>query len=766
MAGTRRARAAGPGLFPSDEPEQTPDVGVLRVASVALNRPVRREFTYLIPDAFADRVVPGVRVAVDFGGLRELGVVVQVGSESDVPRAKLKPLAKLLDAEPLVSRELVGLARWVATEYACSWGEALAAILPAGLKSEAGHRRVTTIRLAENVGARELAELETTQPKQHRVLRTLMELGGAIELRDLCRQLNLSDAPARSLAKNRLVVIERIEAARDALEFAKSGRTRPERLTERQRVAVEALYAALAAREHKGFLLEGVTGSGKTEVYLAAIERALELGRSSIVLVPEIALTPQTVGWFRSRFERVAVLHSRMTDLQRLDMWLSIAHGGPMVVVGARSAIFAPVSDLGVVVVDEEHEPSFKQGSTPRYHARDVAVERARLSNAVCVLGSATPSLETWCAAREGKLGHLRLPERAGGKPLPPVEVLDLKSERLASTPSRLFSVRLIEQLRAVLDRKEQAILFLNRRGFSPVLWCSGCKETVRCKRCDVTLVFHRRIQRLVCHLCCEELPAVQSCPTCTKPALRYLSAGAERIEQELVERFEGARVQRMDSDTMRRREDYERVLDAFGRGEIDVLVGTQMIAKGLDFPRVTLVGIVSADSALYLPDFRASERTFQLIAQVAGRAGRGELAGRIVVQTHSPQHSAIVRASHHDFEGFAKAESELRAELGYPPYGRLIRVFFEDPSEPKVVQAARAFADALGARVTDPTTVLLGPAPAPIAMARGRFRHHLLIKTPRAGSAFAAVREVAIELAEQAAAPRPTLDVDPVSLL
>jgi primosomal protein N' (replication factor Y) len=618
------------------------------------------------------------------------------------------------------------------------------------------------IRLAENIGARELAELEAAQPKQHRLLRTLMELGGAIELRDLCRQLNLSDAPARTLAKNGLVVIERVEAVRDPLEFAKSGRTRPERLSERQQTAVAALCAPLERGEHAAFLLEGVTGSGKTEVYLAAIERALALGKSSIVLVPEIALTPQTVGWFRSRFERVAVLHSRMTDLQRHDMWLQVARGGPIVVVGARSAIFAPVTSLGVVVVDEEHEPSFKQGSTPRYHARDVALERARLANAVCVLGSATPALESWAAARAGRLAHLRLPERATSNPLPPVEVLDLKSERLAPTPSRLFSVRLIEALRGVLARKEQAILFLNRRGFAPVLWCSGCKETVRCKRCDVTLVFHRRIQRLVCHLCCEELPAVQSCPTCTKPNLRYLSAGAERIEQELGDVFDGARVQRMDSDTMRRREDYERALEAFGRGEIDVLVGTQMIAKGLDFPRVTLVGIISADSALYLPDFRAAERTFQLIAQVAGRAGRGELAGKIVVQTHSPEHASIVRAARHDFEGFAKAECELRAELGYPPFGRLLRAFFEDPSEAKVIDAARSFADALRARLAAPELsalalkiALLGPAPAPISMARGKFRHHVLIKTPIEGDAFARVRELALELTESAAAPQ-----------
>ncbi len=765
MATTRRARDAGPGLFAASEPtSDSPSTKLF--ASVALNRPVRREFTYGVPTELEARVRPGSRVAVSFGSLRELGVVVSISSKTDVDASKVRPISRLLDDEPLVSPELVELARWIGVEYACSWGEALAAILPAALKSEGGRKLVTTIRAVDGVGARELAEIETEQPKQHRLLRTLLDLGGAIELRDLCRQLNLSDAPARTLAKRGWVLLERVESARDPLEFAKSERVRPHKLHASQLQAVGSIVGSIEKNEHRGFLLEGVTGSGKTEVYLAAIERALELGRSAIVLVPEIALTPQTVGWFRSRFEKVAVLHSRMTDLQRLDMWMRLRRGEDRVVIGARSAIFAPVANLGAIVVDEEHEPTFKQGSTPRYHARDVALERSRLSNAVCVLGSATPSLESWCAAREGRLTHLRLPERAGRHQLPPVEVLDLRSERLAQSPSRLFSLRLVECLRSTLAKGEQSIFFLNRRGFAPVLWCSGCKQTVHCKRCDVALVFHRRIGRLVCHSCCEESAPTQSCPTCSKPQLRYLSAGSERIEQELGALLAGARVQRMDSDTMRRREDYEETLAAFGRGEIDVLVGTQMIAKGLDFPRVTLVGIVNADSALHLPDFRAAERTFQLIAQVAGRAGRGAVQGRIFVQTWSPDHPAIQRAVHHDFTGFAIAESKLRAELGYPPYGRLVRVVFEDPSEERSSKAARSLAELLRERITDPSVMILGPAPAPIAMARGRFRHHVLIKAPRTSNAIAAAKELVFEFADASNGPKPSVDVDPVSML
>jgi len=590
---------------------------------------------------------------------------------------------------------------------------------------------------------------------------------GAIELREVTKRLNLSDSAARTLAKRGWVRIERVAASTDELESSRTPRPRPERLTASQDAAIAAVTPWLERRESRTFLLEGVTGSGKTEVYLALIERALQLGRGAIVLVPEIALTPQTVGWFRSRFESVAVLHSRMTDTQRLRMWHRVQSGECRVVVGARSAVFAPVAQLGVIVVDEEHEPSFKQGSTPRYHARDVAVERARSSGAVCVLGSATPSLESRRNALDGEFERLKLPERISGHGFPKIEVVDMRAEPMGDRGSKLFSQRLLVLLRETLARGEQAIFFQNRRGFAPVLWCSGCKETVRCKNCDVGLTWHQRIRRLVCHSCCEEIAAPKLCPTCTKPGLRYLGAGSERIEQEFATVAPKARVRRMDSDTMKRREDYESTLAAFGAGEIDVLVGTQMIAKGLDFPRVTLVGIVSADSALHLPDFRASERTFQLIAQVAGRAGRGELPGRIILQTLAPEHPAIVRAAAHQYEEFADAEDALRAELSYPPHGRLIRVLFEDTAEALVAQTAQACAEQLRTALADIDDVsVLGPAPAPIALLRNRHRHHILLKTPRAAAVVERVIAALRAVCDPLTRPRPTIDVDPVSML
>jgi primosomal protein N' (replication factor Y) len=731
---------------------------------VALDRPVATQFTYSVPPELAPRVEPGVRVAVPFGREREVGVVTASAASSE--HGRVRPILAVLDDRALVGRELLELTRWIAERYACSWGEALHAVLPAALKRESEPATVVVASAVPGVGEHELAQLEVAHEKQHRVLRTLLELGGPIELRELCRQLNLTPSAAQTLARRGWVALEKVEAQIDELESARADRPRPERLHRAQSDALEALSRPLCLGEHGAFLLHGVTGSGKTEVYLALIERALERGCGAIVLVPEIALTPQTVGWFRTRFRDVAVLHSRMTDAQRLRMWRRVQRGEARVVVGARSAVFAPMQRLGVIVVDEEHEPSFKQGSTPRYHARDVALERARAAGAVCVLGSATPSLESWHAAREGRLALVAMPKRISGHGFPPIEVVDVRSEPLGPAGHKLFSRRLLLHLQDTLARGEQAILFQNRRGFAPVLWCAGCKETLRCKRCDVALAWHQRIRRLVCHSCCEETRAPVACPTCTKPGLKYVGAGAERVEHELARVAPNARVRRMDSDTMKRREDYEAALAAFGEREFDVLVGTQMIAKGLDFPRVTLVGIISADVALHLPDFRAAERTHQLISQVAGRAGRGALAGRIVVQTMSPEHPAIARAAQYDFAGFAEAECAERAELGYPPFGRVVRLVFEDRSELAVVDAARAFAARLREELAGRSISVLGPAPAPIALVRERHRHHILLKLALDPELARDVVRTLRALADSSGKVRPVIDVDPSSLL
>lgn len=730
---------------------------------VALAKPVRREFTYAVDPSLVDQVAPGVRVSVPFGRRREVGVVVGVAKECDLPASRVRRIHEVLDKEPVVGQDLLDLTRWLADYYVCAWGEALAAVLPAALKREGEQRRVTMLRPAEGIGTAELEQLDGKSDKQFRLLRTLLGASGPLLRSEVLKRLGLSVSPASSLVRKGWVIEEKVELEVDSLTGGADdgSRVRPEKLSADQEVAVAAMEVALHDEKGGTFLLHGVTGSGKTEVYLRTIEKALKLGQGAIVLVPEIALTPQTVGWFASRFGQVAVMHSRLTDRQRLQMWRRVQSGELRVVVGARSAIFAPVQNLGVIVVDEEHEPSFKQGSTPRYHARDVAVVRAKRCGSVCILGSATPSLESYENARRGRYQLLTLASRVTAKGLPEVAIVDMKGEKGNPMISHVLRDRIVE----ALGRKEQSILFLNRRGFSPTLWCGQCYEVVRCKQCDVAMTYHRGHGRIVCHSCCEEQVPPKDCPSCTAPGLKFLGHGSEKVEVVLAKTFPEARIARMDSDTMLRREDYEDTLSAFGRGEIDILVGTQMIAKGLDFPRVTVVGVISADGALHLPDLRASERTFQLLAQVAGRAGRADLPGRIVIQTHAPEHPAIQHASRHDFLSFAEEELALRKELAYPPYGRLLRIILEDP-DPKIVeQAAGEFAAALNATLKD-TAQTLGPMPAPMAMIRGRHRHHILIKGPLDGDAFGIARNLLVHMMDGRTRPRITIDVDPVQML
>ncbi|HEX6885663.1 MAG TPA: primosomal protein N' [Planctomycetota bacterium] len=764
-------RSPTPTLFDlGEEPERTPAPARLAPGTVfvrvALNRPLAREFTYVVGPALAERARVGARVAVPFGARREIGVIVAREAETEVPSLRLKAVHAVLDDEPVLGSELLELTRWIARRYACAWGEALAAALPAPLKREAARRRVPRARVSPGIGVEQLATLVEKHPEQHRLLRTLLELGGTAMLRELLRSLRLSESPARTLRKRGWIVLDYVEEPRDPLLSGTVERPRPATLSPAQAAALATITARLETRAHRTFLLFGVTGSGKTEVYLRAIEHALAQGRGAIVLVPEIALTPQTTGWFRARFGSVAVLHSRMSDAQRFAEWKRLQSGAVRVVVGARSALFAPVADLGVIVVDEEHEPSFKQESVPRYHAREAAVERARLAGAVCLLGSATPALESWHAAATGAYELLALPERVGGGAPCIVQLVDMRRDGERVRSSQLFSRLLLHFLEETLAAGEQAILFLNRRGFVPVLYCPGCASTLRCEDCTTALAYHRRIARLVCHSCCRERAVPRACPTCSRPNLRQVGGGSERVEAELARLLPRARAARMDSDTMRRREDYETTLERFGRGELDVLVGTQMIAKGLDFPRVTLVGILAAEQSLTQPDFRAEERTFQLLAQVAGRAGRSALPGRVVVQTTEPENVAIRHGVRGDYVGLAGVLLAQRRALRQPPFGRLCRVVFEDADAARGLEVATRWVAELRRRFAGTPLTVDGPSAAPRALLRGKHRQHLQLKAPHAAPAF----EQALEwLTEQAAREGRTdvkIDVDPMAML
>lgn len=564
-------------------------------------------------------------------------------------------------------------------------------------------------------------------PVQARCAELLREAGGELPLRDLAEAVAGSRAAVKRLVEKGLCHV-RMEAWEGEVGDVVSRVERPV-LHAAQATAVDAIADALRAGVHRVFLLHGVTGSGKTEVYLRAMEEARRQGRRSIVLVPEIALTPQTVTRLRGRFGgRAAVLHSRLADAERRRTWHLAREGRFDVVLGPRSAIFTPLPELGLIVIDEEHEGAYKQEDAPRYHARDVALERARRAGAVVVLGSATPDLDSWARAESAEFVRLRLPERVSDLPLPAVRLVDLRGER------GIFTAALLEAIEERLRRREQTILFLNRRGFSPFVQCTSCGEAIRCSRCAVSLTYHRTDHSLRCHYCDHEEAMITSCPSCRAKTLALRGSGTQRVEEELRTRFPEARLARLDSDSVRRRGAHEDILGRFLEGEIDILLGTQMVAKGLDFPRVTLVGVINADTGLHLPDYRSAERTFQLLAQVAGRAGRSALGGEVVVQTRCPEHPCLKAAREHDDEAFRRYELPQRKELRYPPFVKLAGVLVRGESLPRVEAAADVIRDRIdeATRSCAEWTAVLGPAPAALAQLRGKHRFRLLVKGER----------------------------------
>jgi primosomal protein N' (replication factor Y) len=603
--------------------------------------------------------------------------------------------------------------------------------------------------------------------------------GGAVELGNLTGEAGFSRSVVGGLADKGLVTLVDEEVMRDP--FASMGTEAPPDLTPTpaQRAALDALVRGLDEGEPAPFLLQGV---GKTLVYVELLRKALARGRSAIVLVPEISLTPQTVSRFRAHFgDQVAVLHSGLSDGERYDAWRQLREGHRSIAVGARSALFAPLHDLGVVVVDEEHDGSYKQSEAPRYHARDLAVVRARAHGAVCVLGSATPSLESWQNARTGKFRRLLLPERVGGARLPDVQVVDLRVARKARNEATrpkvvrgggVLSERLVAAVDARLERREQVILLLNRRGYASYVQCRECGDVEQCENCSVSLTYHRVTQRIVCHHCRYEEPAPTRCSKCGSQDLSFRGLGTEQVERVTAETFPKARIARMDVDTTSGKWAHQRILSRVERGEVDVLLGTQMIAKGLDFPRVTLVGVVNADVGIHLPDFRASERTFQLLSQVAGRSGRGVLGGEVIIQTSLPEHYAVRAAVAHDFEGFAVREIGERERPHYPPHVRLVNVVLSSPDQQLAAGAAEAAvawtrrAVARSARQGRDRVDLVGPAPSPIERLHGRWRWHFLLRSSSPGALGAVGRTLVEGFTLPSGDVRLALDRDPVALL
>lgn len=769
-------------------------------------------FTYRLPLALRSDARLGSRLLVPFGRKRITGYIVALLDEldpaGDLQEEDIKEAEELLDAEPLLTPEILEITRWVAEYYAAPWGEVLKAALPAGLNAtveqilsitpegrdelarlpvgRTATARARALRLVADEGemslrhiahhigdarasavARELERagwvklshrarsvlarakrrkaVRLLPPEAHAepgvaralskaqrsIIETLIAAGGVLAFTDLLEMANVSAAPIQSLERKRVLEVFVRDVRRDPLE----GATLPEMeeldLTAAQAAALQEIEKPIEKGSYAAFLLHGVTGSGKTEIYIRAMSAALRTGRSAMMLVPEIALTPVFSRRLRAHFgDRVAIFHSSLTTGERFDEWSRLKRGEARVVIGTRSAVFAPVSNLGLVVIDEEHETSYRQQESPYYNGRDTAIVRALKESAVVVLGSATPSLESFHNARSGKYTYLQLPERIANRAMARAEIIDMREVFALHGKAQVFSDQLLAAIEETHARGEQSIVLLNRRGYSSFVLCRSCGESIHCPNCDVTLTYHRSEMSIVCHYCNHRRNAPSACPSCAGKYIYYVGEGTEQIEEILQQKFPQLRIARLDRDTTSRRKLFERAIMEFGAGDLDMLVGTQMLAKGHDFPNVTLVGVVSVDAGLSMPDFRSAERTFQLITQVAGRAGRGERAGRVLIQTFHPNHYALRHACAQDYAGFYAEEIRYRRSLSYPPFVALASLLIHGEDFTRAQATAAEIKKALEEANTERACRILGPAPAPLARIKGEHRIQLLLKS------------------------------------
>jgi len=735
---------------------------------VIIDRAIHRELDYSVPETLSERVGVGSRVRVPFRDKSALGTVVATLEQSEAEG--IRPIEAIVGEAPIMSEPLVELARWMSTYYCCPIETVMRSLLPQVIRrAEIGWKKQLFVQPARKIDNEEIEQLRRRAPRQAELLEAISRLDAPISAAQLLRKMSLDNQTLRGLVKRGFAELREQAVVRDPHGDEQFIATSDLELNEEQVLALKQITEALHSPESaRPILLHGVTGSGKTEIYLQAIDATLARGHSAIVLVPEISLTPQTVERFKGRFaeaqDAVAVLHSHLSEGERHDEWHKIHSGRARIVIGARSAVFAPLKNLGLIIVDEEHETTYKQEEAPRYHARDVAVVRAKIEKCVAVLGSATPSLESYHNATTGKYRLATLTQRVDNRQMPVMRIVDLRQERRKEKAIAILSEKLRGAIADRLEKREQTILFLNRRGFSTSLLCSDCGEARNCPNCSVALTFHRHVARLSCHLCGHAAAVPKKCPACGKDALIYAGFGTEKVESTVAHIFPNATVRRMDADSMTRKQAYRDTLLHFRAGKIDILVGTQMIAKGLHFPNVTLVGIINADLALHLPDFRAGERTFQLLTQVAGRAGRGETPGEVFVQTYTPFSPSIQFARHHDFPGYFQQELEFRERCDFPPFKHTILITVRSAHEARAKFSAETLArrlkEALG-----PEFILGDAAPAPLEKLQGQFRFHILMR----GEAIVRLSRLVRETLDKLPFPEDVavvVDVDPYQLL
>ena len=738
-----------------------------RIAAVIVDISLDREFDYLVPDELLAEVKIGSRVVVPFGHRQIQGYVIGFPEKQRHP--SLKPIASIVGNKAYLDETMLRLARWMGDYYCAPFEAAVRTELPGAVR-----RKNAKFKQRNSV---ELLKYDATlvgkiSPKQQLVLDYLGKHGDSF-VEDLISELGITQSPIKSLEKKKVVKISQQQQARHPLSQHNILPSNPLDLMPEQAVALKQVND-LGDAERKDvdkdersrvILLHGVTGSGKTEVYLQAIAHVLEKGQGAIVLVPEISLTPQTVERFVSRFgDQIAVLHSHLSDGERHDEWHRIQEGKAKVVVGARSAVFAPVVNLGLIVVDEEHEPSYKQEEVPRYNARDVAVVRGMMSDCVVLLGSATPALESWYNVQNGKYILSTLAHRVDHRSMPMMRVVDMRAEMKKTGKPVVFSRVLIDAIQDRINKAEQVILFLNRRGYSTSLICQACGYVASCDECSVSYTYHRSDERIRCHICGADKGIPKICPECHDLGFRYSGMGTQRVEKIMNQMFPKATIRRMDADVTTKKDSYERILGDFRVGKTDILIGTQMIAKGLHFPNVTLVGVIYADLSLHIPDFRAGERTFQLLAQVAGRAGRGDVSGEVLVQTYTPFHPAVQAARRLDYEGLCDQELEFRKELSYPPFSHLVCITLRGKDESKVSFIAETLAKRIGERVGD-NVIMSEATAAPLAKAKGLYRYQIMMRSEFTATITRPLKEV-MAVFKFPAGVRHSVDVDALSLL
>ncbi|WP_068672444.1 primosomal protein N' [Oceanobacillus sp. Castelsardo] len=757
---------------------------IVDVPSSAINQ----TFDYSIPNRFQEIVEPGMRVIVPFGPRKIMGFVVDRISESSFD--KLKDIVDVLDITPVLTKELLDLGKWVANNTLSLSITALQAMLPQVLKSKYRKQliretdEVLTKELEHLFAGRDFIDYEEFENanisyyqlqkaiqegeisieylveskitkkqivmvkpskesylleealmdipknanKQKQVISYFLEFPNPISQKELINKAKTTSSTIRNLVDKGILETYKQEIFRNPYNDNAIKRTTPLPLTEEQKNAIEPIHTTINENRHEVFLLHGVTGSGKTEVYLQAIQNVISKGKEAIVLVPEISLTPQMVERFKGRFgKKVAVMHSALSAGEKYDEWRRIHRKEVQVVVGARSAIFAPFENLGIIIIDEEHETTYKQEDQPRYHARDVAIERGKYHQCPVVLGSATPTLESYARASKGVYTLATLSKRTNDQPMPHVDIIDMRKELHAGNRT-MFSRKLMEKMEQCIQRGEQVVLLLNRRGYSTFVMCRDCGHVMECPHCDIALTYHKNSNRLKCHYCSYETNLPTSCPECTSDSIRYFGTGTQRVEEALGKLLPEARILRMDVDTTRRKGSHEKILKEFGDRKADILLGTQMIAKGLDFENVTLVGVLTADSMLHLPDFRSSERTFQLLTQVSGRAGRHELTGEVLVQTYTPDHYSIELASVYNFLDFYEKEMSMRRKFKYPPYFYLVLITVSHENNVLAVQRTQTIVQLL-MKYVKRNTVVLGPTPSPIPRIKDRYRYQCMIK-------------------------------------